>query len=165
MFKNEDITEIIADEIIIIETSGEMPEVAFHGSVYYLTTDDEGPGLTLAAGDLLKLKIAVVEGYRRIIIRDLMLENRDKGLYRGLRRCAVNWERLANFCQREGMQFNGIAKEVAELLAEFLQGEINDIQQGRQICINCSARCLCELAAKVGLPEEKIPTEIIKLLP
>ncbi|NOX24734.1 MAG: hypothetical protein GXP59_01190 [Deltaproteobacteria bacterium] len=149
--------EIITDEIIIVETSGEMPEVAYHGSIYYMTDDPEGPGLTLTASYLRQLKLAVLEGYRRIIIRDLTLDNRDKGLYRGLARCAVNWERLAKFCRAEGLEITGIAEEVRNALQTFLRGEIDDVRQGRQTSVNCPAACLYELAAKVGLAAGHLP--------
>jgi hypothetical protein len=151
------ISEIILDEIIIIENSGEMPEVAYHGSIHYMTSDPEGPSLTLASSHLLQLKLAAVEGYRRIITRDLTLENREKGLYRGLARCAVNWTRLENFCRAEDLETDGIAGEICGCLKTFLEREICDVQQGRPTCVNCSAACLYELAAKVGMGEDDLP--------
>ncbi len=152
--------QIITDEIIIIETSGEMPEVAYHGSIYYLTNDPEGPSLTLTASFLRRMKLAVLEGYRRIIIRDLTLDNRDKGLYRGLARCAVNWERLAKFCRAEGLGITLITGEVRRALQTFLRGEIDDVRQGRQTSVNCPAVCLYELAAKVGLAAGHLPADL-----
>jgi hypothetical protein len=157
MYANLSVAEIIADEIIIIETSGEMPEVACHGSIYHLTSAPNGPSLMLTPDHLRQLKSAVLEGYRRIILRDLSLENRDKGLYRGLARCAVNWERLAKFCRAEGLELDAIASEVNRALQSFLRGEINDVRQGRQTCVNCSAACLRDLAAGVGLAVADLP--------
>ncbi len=157
MWKSLSVDEIIADEVLIIETSGEMPVVAYHGSIYYLTFDPEGPRLFLADEYSLKLKKAVIEGFRRIIARDLALENRDKGLYRGMARCAVNWERLDNFCQAEGLGIDDVASEVCESLIMFLLGELEDVRQGRQTSINCSRDSLFALAVKVGLDPLKLP--------
>ena len=34
--------ELLADEELIIRDGGEMPEVTFHNSLYYLTKDHDG---------------------------------------------------------------------------------------------------------------------------
>lgn len=31
------------DEVLILQDSGEIPEIAYHTSLYYLTEDPEGP--------------------------------------------------------------------------------------------------------------------------
>ncbi len=165
MFGELSVSEIIIDEILIIETSGEMPEVAYHGAIHYMTSDVDGPGLNLAQSHLNELKLAVVEGYRRIIVRDITLENRDKGLYRGLARCAVNWNRLGKYCRAEGLAVDGVATEVCCCLKRFLTVELKDVRQGRQTCVNCSASCLYELAAEVGLEIDQISTDLEILFP
>ncbi|MCK5544700.1 MAG: hypothetical protein KAI35_05750, partial [Desulfobulbaceae bacterium] len=96
--KKEDYLE---EEAIIVRNSGEIPEITYHGSIYYLTKDPEGPGLTLDNEDLSRLKNEVVERYRNILLRDMILENRDKGLYRGLARSIANWRRLYEFSRQE----------------------------------------------------------------
>ena len=91
----------LADELLIVRHSGEIPEVALHGSIFFLTRDPDGPTIDITPAELLLLKKMVVARYREIITRDLDANNRDKGLYRGLARCICNWQRLKRFCQRE----------------------------------------------------------------
>ena len=69
---------LIAEEAFMVETSGEIPEVAMHSSIYYLTQAFDGPALQLDSEDILPLKEAVVKRYRVIILRDLDPGNRDK---------------------------------------------------------------------------------------
>ena len=99
--------DLLTDEVLIIEESGEMPEVAYHGTIYYLTRDPDGPSLTLDAQDHIPLKKAVIQRYMTIMIRDLTPDNRSKSLYRGLERCICNWQRLKLFSTREA-QFGWI---------------------------------------------------------
>ncbi len=149
---------LIDDEILIIENGGEIPEVTLHGCLYYLGIDPEGPQLTLSDQDLFRLKKAVVEGYRKIIVRDLTLENRGKGHYRGLARSGVNWQRLSRFCQQEGLDASKVAKEMCDLLQLFLVAEHADVSKQKRVsCINCSATELLAFFARVGFDSSRLP--------
>ncbi len=148
---------VIDDEVLIVETSGEMPEVAYHGSLYYLTHDPEGPGLSLVLEEKVRLVLAVIEGYRRIICRDLNLENRQKSCYRGLARCLVNWRRVSGFAAAQRLSLTELEEEVAAALKTFLAGEITDIRQGCPTCVNCSHTELKELVNEVGLSADSLP--------
>lgn len=153
-----DTSTLIDDEVLIIENGGEMPEVIMHGCLYYLGQDPEGPKVTLSAQDQLRLKGAVVEGYRKIIIRDLTLENRGRGHYRGLARSSINWQRLSRFCRREGLDTAMVAQEVCDLLQRFLVAEHADVSQQRRVsCINCSAPELLAFFAQVGFDPSRLP--------
>ncbi|MCK4838975.1 MAG: hypothetical protein KAS94_09220, partial [Desulfobulbaceae bacterium] len=81
----------LADELLLVRHSGEIPEVALHGSIFFLTRDPNGPTIEITPAELLLLKKMVVSRYQEIIHRDLDPNNRDKGLYRGLGRCIINW--------------------------------------------------------------------------
>ena len=160
MKQNLTVHELLDDEVLIIENGGEIPEVTYHGSRYYLTKDPDGPGVLLSAKDLMRLKLAVIEGYRKIIIRDLMVENRDKGLYRGLERCAANWDRVRVFCQKENLDLGGLAEEVCKGLKHFFRTEVHDvITLGKPTSVNCTAESLSELFGKVGLDLADLPKE------
>jgi len=149
---------LLADEFLLVRHSGEIPEVALHGSLYYLTEDPAGPGIALAAGDLALLKDAVQARYREIILRDLEPENRDKGLYRGLARCLANWQRLRRFCRREDRDVGEIRQEVAKALQHFIARELEDVLNGSRIsCINCSADELRQLADDLYLADDDLP--------
>jgi hypothetical protein len=37
---------IVEDELFLIRDSGELPEIAYHSSLYYLTEDQDGPRLS-----------------------------------------------------------------------------------------------------------------------
>ena len=148
----------IAEESFMILHSGEIPEIAFQGSLYFLTEDPDGPVLKLDASDILSLKQSVVERYRAIILRDLDPKNRDKRIYRGLARCAVNWQRLRKFCSREDINLEVYRTETAEALQVFLQRELADVQsRKRSSCINCSVQDIEKLADSLGLSMDLLP--------
>ncbi len=131
--------DLLEDEWYHVRHSGEIPEVALHSSIHYLTEDAEGPNLTLVDDDLQLLCRAAVERYREIILRDITPANRDKSIYRGILRSIANWRRLKRFCQRHMMEFEDIKKELPDVLLIFLKNEIRDVNSGlRQSSINCT---------------------------
>ena len=148
----------ISEEAFMVLHAGEIPEVTLHSSLYYLAEDPDGPGLELSGEDILPLKQAVVERYRAIIIRDLDPENRDKGMYRGLARCAANWQRLEKFCTRERLDCAAIRVETAAALQKFLQQEADDVKsRKRSSSINCSCTEIEGLAGSLGLSMDDLP--------
>lgn len=150
---------LLDDEILLVENGGEMPEVALHGCLYFLSHDPDGPGAQLADHELRRLHHAVLEGYRRIIVRDLTLANRGQRHYRGLARCLVNWRRLARFCRRQGLDAASVAAEVRALLPPFLVAECLSTAAARQpSCVNCSAEELLQLCQEVGLDPGLLPS-------
>jgi len=156
----------IEEEVFVVQHSGEIPEVTFHESLYYLTEDVEGPGLELNADDLLPLKQAVVKRYRAIILRDLEPGNRDKRIYRGLARCAANWQRLLKFCSRENMDLAPIQAETAKGLQAFLQQEMLDVEsKKRSSCVNCSYTEIENLAKSLGIVSDDLPEGWQKVCP
>ncbi len=74
-------TLLLEEELLLVRHSGEIPEVALHASVHYLTEDPEGPGLVLADEELRPLQEAALARYREIILRDLDAGNRDLSLF------------------------------------------------------------------------------------
>jgi len=158
MDREQDKKTHIEEEAFIIEHSGEIPEVALHSSLYYLVEDPEGPGLRLDDEDVLPLKLAVAKRYRVIILRDLTPDNRDKSIYRGLARCAVNWQRLLKFCIRENLNNQEIKLETADALQKFLANEMADVKSnGRSSSVNCSSGELESLVVSLGLSEDNLP--------
>jgi hypothetical protein len=156
--KESDKEALIAEEAFVVLHSGEIPEVTYYESIYYLTEDVEGPGLQLNIDDVLPLKHAVVKRYRIIILRDLNPGNRAKGLYRGMARCVANWQRLLKFCTREKMDFSVIRAETADALTRFLCNEVSDVQSGsRSSCINCCQAEIEELAISLGVSLNDLP--------
>lgn len=152
---------ILSEEAFLILHSGEIPEVAYHSSIHYLTKDPEGPLLNIEPQDLISLEEAVVQRYRTIILRDLTPGNRDRSVYRGLKRCAANWRRLVNFPDKRSIDISSIRMEVADALKDFLRQEIMDVSSGkRNTCINCSYSVLTELAYGLGLSRDDLPTRV-----
>ena len=153
--------QYLADERLIIKHSGEIPEVAFHGSLYYLTEDPDGPGLEISRADMAGLEEMVVARYRTILLRDLDPENRDKRIYRGLARCAANWRRLRNFARGKEINIEPVRAEAAQKLLHFLGLLARERKNGsRSFTINCSARTLFELAEDFGLERELLPEDV-----
>jgi hypothetical protein len=156
----------IAEEAFMILHAGEIPEVTFHSSLYYLTEDPDGPGLDLHADDILPLKQAVGKRYRAIILRDLESQNRDKKFYRGLVRCAVNCQRLLKFCTRENMDCAAIRAETAAALQIFLQQEVVEVESRKRLSsINCSQAEIENLASSLGLLANDLPEGWQRLCP
>ncbi len=154
--------DALSEETLLIIHSGEMPEVAYYSSIYYLTEDPKGPHVVLEDQDLSTLEEAVVQRYRTIILRDITPENRDKGIYRGLRRCAVNWKRLVAFSVKRGIDISSVRREVAKALKAFLAQEYMDVSSGkRESCINCPKSTVMELASDLGLSERELPPLLI----
>jgi hypothetical protein len=151
---------ILSEEAFLILHSGEIPEVAYYGSIHYLTEDPEGPLLDIEPRDLISLEEAVVQRYRTIILRDLTPANRDRGIYRGLKRCAANWKRLVSFSDKRSIDIFSIRQEVIKALKDFLSREIIDISSGkRKTCINCSYSVLTEFAYSLGLSRDDLPAQ------
>ncbi len=148
----------MAEEKLIVRHSGEIPEVAYHGSLYFLTDDEEGPQLSLNDEDRRQLKEQVVARYKEIMLRDLTPDNRDKNIYRGLARCIVNWQRLCRFCERERQSMEGVREEIALALENFLHQEAKDVATGvRPPSINCSQDDLRAFVAEMGLTIDALP--------
>ena len=164
--KDLDKKAYIAEEAFMVLHSGEIPEIVLHSSLYYLTEDPDGPGLELNADDILPLKQGVVKRYQEIILRDLEPKNRDKGIYRGLARCVVNWQRLLRFCSRESLDFTAARTETAAALQRFLQQELADVQsKKRSSSINCSQAEIEKLADSLGLSSADLPAGWQQLCP
>ena len=134
----------LTEELLIVRHSGEIPEIAFHSSLYYLCEDPDGPQLTLGQNELDLLRQQVVARYREILLRDLSPENRDARIFRGLKRCIFNWERLGKFCTRQEMEIEAPLRlallpatggergpgRIAAILPQLHQGGIGRFCQG-----------------------------------
>jgi hypothetical protein len=155
---------LLAEEMLIVRHSGEIPEIAFHGSLYYLCQDPAGPQLTLSLEEVESLRQQVVARYREILLRDLCPENRDAAIYRGLKRCIFNWERLGKFCVRQAMTVEDVRLEIAEALRCFLRQEADEVRAGlRQSCLNCTREDLDAFAREIGVRPEQLPEDLEKL--
>ena len=151
---------ILDDECLMIRHSGEIPEVALHNALHFLTGDPEGPGLKLRPNEVRRLNEAVIGRYRRIILRDLDPRLRDKRVYRGIARSISNWERLCRFATREGVAIRDLKNEIAAALKAFLKQEIADVVAGRRTTsINCDADRLTAFGAAVGFDFRCLPSE------
>jgi hypothetical protein len=149
---------LLADEFLLVRHSGEIPEVALESAIYYLTEDPEGPYVTLDPDDRALLQKAAVDRYREIILRDLDPANRDMGMYRGVARCIVNWQRFLKFCQKVGHETRAIREDIAQALLDFLGREIKDVQSGsRNSCVNCDLADFKKLLDSLDLHESVLP--------
>ncbi|CAK8721405.1 hypothetical protein KKHLCK_10650 [Candidatus Electrothrix laxa] len=144
---------IVEDELFLLRDSGELPEIAYYSSLYYLTEDQDGPGLFLSKSEQRLLQEAALERCQEIVLRDLLPDNRDLGLYRGVRRSIYNWQRYRRFCQRTGWPMNDAFRaSVAQALIEFIQQEITDVREGeRTSSVNCATEDLLFFAEQVGV--------------
>ena len=156
--------DFLDDEVLIIEESGEMPEVAYHGAVYFLTKDPDGPGLTLEEKDHIPLKKAVVSRYMTIMTRDLTPENREKSIYRGLERCICNWQRLKLYSERENIDISHVRIKTARELTSFLKSERDDVFHRKcPTAINCSKADLENFMRDLGLEPGELMVDCLRM--
>jgi len=158
---SEERAELLGDEWLIVRHSGEIPEITYHSSLYFLTEDGDGPRLRLTEGELQYLKDAAIQRYHEIVLRDIIIENFHKTIYRGVRRTLYNWHRCKVFEQRQSIPCDLFQKTVANQLLRFLeQGVAAAGKDLPQIFINCSVAQLYELAAGLGIETEQLPSGI-----
>lgn len=156
---------LIEDEKLIILHSGEIPEIAYHGSLYHLTEDPEGPLLKQQNIDLTPLKEAVILRYQTIIFRDINHKNREKSVYRGLARAIVNYDRLNKFAIKEGIDIQHIQQAIKKKVMEFLQQEIDELtKRNRKTCINCSLHEIKEFLHKLQIEDKKLLNGIASIV-
>lgn len=160
-----EIADYISNEWFVVRHSGELPEVALHSSLHFLTEADEGPKIFLAAEQLRELQEAALERYKEIILRDLQPENRDTTIYRGVKRSIINYRRYRQFCRRQGLEaVTGFMEEVAAALLLFLLAEAEDAgNTTRQPTLNCSFHELHDFAVELGLEPEALPAGLSNL--
>jgi hypothetical protein len=148
--------ELLDNEWHAVRDSGELPEVAYHSSLYYLTADGNGPHLQLSDDENRCLLEAALLRYRDIILRDMLPENRGKSFYRGLKRSMENWRRFTVFRQRYNVEYLGLQQEAAAALQTFLATEIADGIYS-SASLNCSFQELLSFAHDLGLLRNDLP--------
>ncbi len=166
MKKSQDNKELLENEWYHVRHSGEIPEVALHSSIYFLTEDSDGPSLELQEEDYRLLNDAALKRYREIILRDILPENRDATLYRGLLRSICNWRRLKRFCQRNALDSGPIKEETKDQLKTFLQQEMAEVSLGaRSCCINCTFEELHSFCVELGVSLSGLRSDLEKYCP
>jgi hypothetical protein len=150
--------QILEDELLIVRHSGEIPEIAYHATIHYLQEDPEGPGLTLNRAEITSLQDAALKRAREIVLRDLDPANRDRSIYRGLKRSIHNWQRLHDFLRRLDRAEPDFATVVRKALLAFLQTEVGEVASGRPgSSVNCSAAELAAFALELGCTLDELP--------
>ena len=150
------VEEMLEDEWYMVRHSGEIPEIALNASFYYLTRDKRGPQLTLTDEQELTLRHAAQERFQEIVLRDLIPENRDKTIYRGLARAIANWQRYVDFCSRQGLVADTFRQEVANQFQVFLHAEWEEKDScACESGINCSKEELNVFAETLGVADQE----------
>lgn len=153
--------ELLADEWLIVRNSGEIPEITYHASLYFIAEDPEGPALELNAAEKKKLQDAAVQRYQEIILRDLQIENFHKSVYRGIRRTIYNWHRCKAFGQRQDLDCNAFRQTVAEALLLFLQQGIQEVGESLPgQFLNCHFATLLEFVVELQVDAEQLPPNL-----
>ena len=154
---NNERDSILEEEWLLVRHSGEIPEVALHSSLHYLCEDEEGPRFSLADEELQSLQGAVLERYREIVLRDLDAANRDRSLFRGIKRALHNWYRFARFSDSIGSPYEDFRTIAAQTLILYLQQEVVDVCGGRASSINCTTDAMLSFAHTLGLDPAELP--------
>jgi hypothetical protein len=149
---------LLEEEVLLVRHSGEIPEVALHSSLYYLREDDEGPRLRLTDEEIGHLEEAALARYQEIIMRDLDPANRNRSLFRGIRRANHNWYRFVRFCHKSGRSYEEFRLLAADALLEYLRLELMEAGIGEyEPSINCSADALLTFALAMGIDQADLP--------
>jgi len=153
--------DILEDEWYLVRYSGEIPEIALNATLYFLTRDKNGPQLELTEEQVLHLKLAARDRFHEIILRDMIPENRDKTIYRGLKRSIANWERYQQFCNRQELDAEEFKRQVAEQLLHFLEVHQNEVCSGDECpMLDCSFDELISFTGAIGLQHDELPLNL-----
>lgn len=156
----EERLDILEDEVLILQNSGEIPEIALHSTLYYLTRDEDGPQITLEQEELEILYDAAEKRYREIVLRDLDPANRDLSIYRGVARSIANWQRYQDFCRRIGRDCQEFKISVQKKSRDFLLREYLDVSQRRRpSSINCCMSELFDFLKKLDVDPASLPDD------
>lgn len=157
-------TDLLEEEWLLVRHSGEIPEVALHASLYYLSEDDKGPRLALTPEEIRLLEEAALTRYREIILRDLDVSNRDLPLFRGVRRANHNWYRFGRFSDKVGRTSETFRVLAAEALLDYLRVELEELAAGTRVSsINCTAAALLTFAIALGIEPAHLPENWARL--
>ncbi len=146
------VDEFIENEWYAVRYSGEIPEIAYHSALYFLSASAEGPGLTLSKRQLLWLQDAAAARYEDIILRDLEPANIAKTIYRGVARAICNYERYHQFCWRQGRPAGRAKKLIASSFKAFLDYHLAHPAENRGKSLNCSFADLQNYGKRLGVP-------------
>lgn len=154
----------LSEEWYLVRHSGEIPEIALHASLHYLTEDPAGPRLHVTEEQRQRLVLAAQERFREIVLRDLQHGNRFRPDYRGVRRSIANYHRYRKFCSRQRCEDVPFRLEVALALLLFLAAEQVAVVKGRsRPVLNCTFVELQEFALELGLVYDKLPDSLAPL--
>lgn len=155
---NEDRMAILEGEVYVLRDSGEIPEIALHSTLHFLTRDPEGPQMLLDGEELEMLQDAALDRSREIVLRDLDPANRDLAMYRGPRRSISNWQRMQDFCQRINRDCTRFNETVRRACIDFLTRELADVRGGtRTSSVNCTANQLLDFVGDLDLSPDLLP--------
>ncbi|MDR0476673.1 MAG: hypothetical protein LBH14_01855 [Desulfobulbaceae bacterium] len=113
----------VEDEWYAVRHSGEIPEIALHSALHYLSEAEDGPRLTLGRQEIRHLQQAAALRFREIVLRDMLWENLGKPIARGLGRSVLNFRRYENFLARLGLTDRRFRHQAAITLVIFLVRE------------------------------------------
>ena len=155
---SNDRQDLLSEEWLLVRHSGEIPEVALHASLHYLEQDDQGPKLVLTGEERTHLQQAALARYQEIILRDLDPGNRDRSLFRGIRRANHNWYRYDRFCARSGWGDQAFRLLALKALTRYLELEQGEVCSGtRTPSINCTAEALLTFVLALGGNPDSLP--------
>jgi hypothetical protein len=151
-------TDIIDNELLIVRHSGEIPEITLSASLYYLSEDPDGPEIVINEEELRAFQDEALSRSREIILRDLDPDNRDRRLYRGLKRTIANYRRHHDFLERIDRLDEKIKGVTSQALLKFLKREVEDMELGqRASSINCTLTELLDFVDVLGISRDLLP--------
>ncbi len=149
------VAALLEEEWYLVRDSGELPETAFHSSIYYLTAHADGPQLQLNKAQRHTLFQAAALRFIEIILRDLDFAARMSPAVRGVGRAIVNYHRFSLFCKRQGEE-RWLQQHARGKLGRGLGHFVSAAQRQPGAIINCTLSELQWFAMEIGvlLPAE-----------
>lgn len=158
--------ELLDDEWLIVRHSGEIPEIALTSVLYYLTEDGAGPRISLSKKERSYLQSGAEQRYHEIVLRDLQPGNRDKTIYRGVKRSIYNYHRFSKFCRRWNVDSSSFQPQVASAFLSFLHHEVEDVTSGKRCCcLNVSYHEIIAFSAELHIASNDLPDGFRKICP
>lgn len=152
---NTECPEELEDEVFMIETAGEMPEVALAESLADLGEIEESWRKCL--------EMATARTYAAMMLRDLDPANVGLSHFRGLDRAMANFYRLKSFLAKCGDEIpQGMVAELGHRLECYLLAEQQALNSGRGFA-SAKAGVVTDFCAVLGVKPDQYQNLISRL--
>jgi len=164
--------EVLEEEWLIVRHSGEIPEIALHSALYYLTDDPDGPRLQLSGEERESLQEAAATRYHEIMHRFVAFcKRQDRTDYTStepdkarrslhgqiLRHRSATTEALLHLVQKSRQSNGKTSTDAGRSLSIY---GADDTGPSLACSFNCTFHEFTLFARELGITEEQLPPDI-----